>query len=69
VGTRYQPTLLLSPALLLAGRRGGRGDLVQAGLAAGEETATRLGKRPWEVERIEPDLPFPKAESRIEGYL
>src|SRR3954469_22851095 len=40
-----------------------RDALVQTGVAAGEEVAIRrLGKRRWEVERIEPDLPFPDAE-------
>ena len=40
-----------------------RDALVQTGVAAGEEVAIRrLGKRRWEVERIEPDLPFSDAE-------
>ena len=41
-----------------------RDALVQTGVAAGEEVAIRrLGKRRWEVERIEPDLPFADAET------
>jgi len=41
-----------------------RDALVQSGVAAGEEVAIRrLGKRRWEVERIEPDLPFPDADT------
>src|SRR3954465_760369 len=41
-----------------------RDALVQTGVAAGEEVAIRrLGKRRWEVERIDPDLPFPDAET------
>src|SRR3954454_17940454 len=41
-----------------------RDALVQSDVAAGEEVAIRrLGKRRWEVERIEPDLPFPDADT------
>ncbi len=41
-----------------------RDALVQSGVAAGEEVAVRrLGKRRWEVERIEPDLPFADGET------
>jgi hypothetical protein len=41
----------------------GRDALVQSGVAAGEEVAIRrLGKRRWEAERIEPDLPFAQTE-------
>ena len=41
----------------------GRDALVQSGVAAGEEVAIRrLGKRRWEVERIEPDSPLAPAD-------
>jgi hypothetical protein len=41
-----------------------RDALIQTGVSAGEEVAIRrLGKSRWEVERIEPDLPFPDAET------
>src|SRR4051812_16531868 len=41
-----------------------RDALVQSDVAAGEEVAIRrLGKHRWEVERIEPDLPFPDADA------
>jgi hypothetical protein len=41
-----------------------RDALIQTGVSAGEEVAIRrLGKSRWEVERIEPDLPFPNAET------
>src|SRR3954462_8213709 len=41
-----------------------RGALVQSGVVAGEEVAIRrLGRRRWEVERVELDLPFAPTET------